>query len=86
LRIRDENLKLQEQLNQAIKLQEKLKQQAIHLNKQVPPRLPHGKPGGKFGPPPFKGAPFDSGPVANSDGMYFNRKIVFKHLTNRKAC
>lgn len=66
LRIRDENLKLQEQLNQAIKLQEKLKQQAMHLNKPIPPSRLHGKPGGKFGPP-LKGSPFD--PIVNSDGM-----------------
>lgn len=83
MRIRDENLKLQEQLNQAIKLQEKLKQQAMHLTKQIPPsRLPHGKPGGKFGPPPLKSAPFDRGPVVNSDGMYFSlyNKLINEDL------
>ncbi|ENN79230.1 hypothetical protein YQE_04414, partial [Dendroctonus ponderosae] len=78
LRIRDENLKLQDQLNQAIKLQEKLKQQAVYLNKKLPPtkigssvsynRLAGGAGGaGGLHPPPLQGSPFDVS-SANSDG------------------
>ncbi|XP_066154585.1 uncharacterized protein Osi17 isoform X1 [Euwallacea fornicatus] len=58
LRIRDENLKLQAQLNQEVKLHEKLKQQAGYLtNKRVPPQ----KTLGSFSRAPLRGSPFDPG-------------------------
>ncbi|XP_060528314.1 uncharacterized protein LOC132703206 [Cylas formicarius] len=52
LRIREENFRLQEQLNQALKLQEKLKQQAAYLHAKLPPQLPPGS--GTF---PYRGDP-----------------------------
>ncbi|KAL1494641.1 hypothetical protein ABEB36_010210 [Hypothenemus hampei] len=67
LRIREENLKLQEQLNQAIKLQEKLKQQALYVNKKLPPTkitssVPYGNKFDSVGNPPLlKGSPFEFG-------------------------
>ncbi|CAG9760735.1 unnamed protein product [Ceutorhynchus assimilis] len=74
LRIRDENLKLQEQLNQAIKLQEKLKHQTNYLHQKLPPTkisssVPYShKPVSYKPPPPLKGSPFEAGSLSMNIG------------------
>ncbi|KAF7263723.1 hypothetical protein GWI33_001315, partial [Rhynchophorus ferrugineus] len=69
-KIREENLRLQEQLNDAVKLQEKLKQQTAFLSSKLPSAKPPARGPGSYGIKPsvsFGRNAITSNKLANSD-------------------